>query len=58
MRPLPPHALRRPKRDPAALSGPVAAASFVGSLVAPNTLSAAPYPMPGADAAAIRRRRR
>jgi hypothetical protein len=48
------HALRRRRRDPAALSGPVAGISFVGSLVALNALSDARYPMPGADAAAIR----
>jgi hypothetical protein len=47
--------LRRREPDPGALSGPLAGVSFVASLVALNALSEAPYPMPGADAAAIRR---
>jgi hypothetical protein len=42
-------------RDPGALSGPLAGVSFVASLVALNALSEARYPMPGSDAAAIRR---
>jgi hypothetical protein len=47
--------LRRRDPDPGALSGPLAGVSFVASLVALNALSKARYPMPGADAADIRR---
>jgi hypothetical protein len=42
-------------RNPAALGGPIAAATFVGGLVAGNALSNAPYPRPGASPDAIRR---
>src|SRR5215211_7372115 len=44
-----------PDSDPGALSGPLAGASFVASLVALNALADAPYPMPGADPPVIRR---
>jgi hypothetical protein len=47
--------VRRPPRDRGALSGPLAGASFVASLVALNALSDVRYPMPGADAASTRR---
>jgi hypothetical protein len=40
--------------DLGAASGPLAGASFVGSLVALNALSKARYPIPGSDPAAIR----
>ena len=42
-------------RDRGALSGPLAGASFVASLVALNGLSDTRYPMPGSEPAAIRR---
>jgi hypothetical protein len=45
----------RPKSDLGALSGPLSGVTFVASLVALNALSDARYPMPGSDAAAIRR---
>jgi hypothetical protein len=41
--------------DAGALSGPIAGASFVASLVALNAMADAPYPVPGSDPAAIRR---
>ena len=41
--------------DGGALSGALAGISFVASLVALNALSDAPYPMPGAKSAEIRR---
>jgi hypothetical protein len=44
-----------PRTRPRALSGPLAGASFVASLVALNALSDVRYPMPGADPPAIRR---
>ncbi len=43
------------RRDLAALSGPLAGASFVASLVALNALADAPYPTPGAEPPMIRR---
>jgi hypothetical protein len=43
------------EHDPGALSGPLAGVSFVAGLVALNALSDRRYPMPGADAPAIRR---
>jgi hypothetical protein len=46
---------QREHRDLGALSGPLAGASFVASLVALNGLSDARYPMPGSDPAEIRR---
>jgi hypothetical protein len=55
MRGFPANPLRRRRRDPGALSGPLAGASFAASLVALNALSDAPYPMPGADPPVIRR---
>jgi len=39
--------------DRAALSGPLAGASFISSLVALNALSEVRYPMPGADPRAV-----
>jgi hypothetical protein len=45
----------RPQPDPGALTGPLSGLGFVASLVALNALSDARYPMPGADAASIRR---
>jgi hypothetical protein len=48
--------LRRPvSRDAAALSGPVAAVSFVAGVAAGNGLSDAPYPRPGASPEVIKR---
>jgi hypothetical protein len=41
--------------DTAALSGPLAGVAFVASLVALNALSEVRYPMPGSEAAVIRR---
>jgi hypothetical protein len=42
-------------RDPAALSGPVAAVSFVAGVAVGNGLSDAQYPRPGASPEAIKR---
>jgi|SRR5215211_774057 len=43
------------KPDRGALAGPLSGVSFVASLTALNALSDASYPVPGADAAVIRR---
>jgi hypothetical protein len=48
-------ALARREPDPGALSGLLAAISFVASLIALNALSNTRYPMPGSEPADIRR---
>jgi hypothetical protein len=44
-----------PDVGPAALAGPIAAASFVGGVAGALTLSDAPYPRPGSSPEQIRR---
>jgi hypothetical protein len=47
--------LNQSNRNLVALAGPIAAATFVGGVVAGNALSNAPYPRPGASPDAIKR---
>jgi hypothetical protein len=48
-------AARPPRPDPAALSGPLSAASFVAGVAAGNILADGSFPRPGSDAEAITR---